>query len=179
MLTLDELVPIITDTPPLYTVTCVHPPVARPRDLPDFQAGRPATPYMVNDFDKGDHTNNPIKRLSGACRRPSHYAQYITSAHCCACQFSVTRGYPCRHMWRVLSVQNILHILADVFHPRCATRFTLSLQLRYRAHRTTYITLGSKEWTAWYCLHVDCNTFARDKGAGYYSRNIEGPTLCW
>jgi hypothetical protein len=157
MLTRDELVPIITVTPRLYTVTCVHPPVARPRDLPLSQADWPAIPYMVNDFDKGDHTKNPIDRLSGACRRPSHYAEYITSSHCCTCQFSITRGYPCRHMWRVLSVQNILHIPADVLHPRCAALLTFYLLVATsidRACRTTYITPGSMERTAWYCLHA-------------------------
>ena len=130
MLTLDEHVLILTDTPHLYTVTCVHHAVVRPRNLPYFEAGRPVIPYMVNDFDKGDHTNNPIDRLSGACRRPPHYAGYITSAHCCTCQFSITRGYPCRHMWRALSVQKLFHIPADVFHPRCAALSTLWLKLQ-------------------------------------------------
>jgi hypothetical protein len=127
MLTLEELVPILTDTPPLYMVTCVHPPVARPRDLPASEADRPAVPYMVNEFDKGNHTNNPLERLLRSCRRPVHYAEYITSAHCCTCQFSITQGYPYRHMWRVLSVQNILQISTDMFHPRFAAFSTLSI----------------------------------------------------
>ena len=127
MLTLKELVPIITDTPPMYTVTCVHPPVARSRDLPASEDGRPAVPYLVNEFDQGNHTNNPLERLLDSCRRPSHYAEYITSAHCCTCQFSITHGYPCRHMWRVLSMQNILQISADMFHPRSTAFPTLCI----------------------------------------------------